>query len=217
MILTRRGSMNITSQQNKQKNLLSINGIDIEIKEEFVKHAKTNSLTQGELLKMLWHNYQNFYIPLNPEEQTLVSKAQNVSAKSINRKLKKTLLRLSENVLESKQVDDSTIVDKDKKNSSKAADMRVAEVVNEMMLANESEPLWYNQKFLSQRAIFDYALERKAKDSNNLSLSASVINRYLDNNKNALNEHHNKLGMSEDHNRKAHYERMKIANNIEER
>ena len=209
--------MNATSQQNKQKNLLSINGIDIEIKEEFVKHAKTNNLTQAELLKMLWHNYQNFYIPLSLEEQTLVIKAQNVSAKNINRKLKKTLLRLSENVLESEKTDDSTIIDKDRKNSSKAADMRVAEVVNEMMLANESEPLWYDRKFLSQRAIFDYALERKAKDSNHLSLSTSVINRYLDNNRNALNEHHNKLGMSEDHNRKAHYERMKIANGIEER
>ena len=201
------------SQQTKQKNLLSINGVDIEVKEEFVKHAKANNLTQGELLKMLWHNYKNFYIPLNLEEQTLVSEAQDVSAKSINRKLKKTLLRLSENVLESKKTDHSIIIDKDRKNSSKAADIRVAEVVNEMMLANESEPLWYNQKFLSQRAIFDYALERKAKDSNNLSLSASVINRYLDNNRNALNEHHNRLGMSEDHNRKAHYERMRIANN----
>ena len=209
--------MTNTNQQTKQKNLLSINGIDIEIKEEFVKHAKVNNLTQGELLKMLWHNYQNFYIPLSPEEQTLVSKAQDVSAKSINRKLKKTLLRLSENVLESKKTDDSIIIDKDRKNSSKAADIRVAEVVNEMMLANESEPLWYNRKFLSQRAIFDYALERKAKDSNNLSLSASVINRYLDNNRNALNEHHDRLGMSEDHNRKAHYEKMKIANNIAER
>ena len=52
--------MDAISQQNKQKNLLSINGVDIEIKEEFVKHAKVNNLTQGELLKMLWHNYQNF-------------------------------------------------------------------------------------------------------------------------------------------------------------
>ena len=38
--------MDATSQQNKQKNLLSINGVDIEIKEEFVKYAKDNNLTR---------------------------------------------------------------------------------------------------------------------------------------------------------------------------
>lgn len=205
--------MSNINQQSK-RNLLSINGIDVKIREEFVAHAKDNGLTQAELLKTLWNNYQNFYIPLDQEEQALVNKAQNISAKSINRKLKKALLRLSQNVLESKITDD-TIIDKDKKNSSKAADIRVAEIVNEIMVDNESEPLWYNRKFLSQRAIFDYALERKAKDSNNLSLSASVINRYLENNKDKLNEHHTRLGMGEDHNRKAHYERMKLANNKE--
>jgi hypothetical protein len=205
--------MDTISQQNKQKNLLSINGVDIEIKEEFVKHAKVNNLTQGELLKMLWHNYQNFYIPLDLDEQNLVSKAQEISSKSMNKKLKKTLLRLSENVLKSKKkVEDNIIVDKDIKNSSKAADIRVAEVVNEMILANDSGTEWYNRKFLSQRAIFDYALDRKLKDPNNLSLSISVINRFLDNNKDMLNEHHAKYGLDESHNRKAHYERTKIAN-----
>ena len=205
--------MDAISQQNKQKNLLSINGVDIEIKEEFVKHAKVNNLTQGELLKMLWHNYQNFYIPLDLDEQNLVSKAQEISSKSMNKKLKKTLLRLSENVLKSKKkVDDNIIVDKDIKNSSKAADIRVAEVVNEMILANDSAIEWYNRKFLSQRAIFDYALDRKLKDPNNLSLSISVINRFLDNNKDMLNEHHAKYSLNECHNRKAHYERMRIAN-----
>jgi hypothetical protein len=205
--------MDAISQQNKQKNLLSINGVDIEIKEGFVKHAKVNNITQGELLKMLWQNYQNFYIPLDLDEQNLVSKAQEISAKSMNKKLKKTLLRLSENVLKSKEiVEDNIVVDKDIKNSSKAADIRVAEVVNEMILANDSQTEWYNQKFLSQRAIFDYALDRKLKDPNNLSLSISVINRFLDNNKDMLNEHHAKYGLDESHNRKAHYERTKIAN-----
>jgi hypothetical protein len=178
-----------------------------------VKHAKVNNITQGELLKMLWQNYQNFYIPLDLDEQNLVSKAQEISAKSMNKKLKKTLLRLSENVLKSKEiVEDNIVVDKDIKNSSKAADIRVAEVVNEMILANDSQTEWYNQKFLSQRAIFDYALDRKLKDPNNLSLSISVINRFLDNNKDMLNEHHAKYGLDESHNRKAHYERTKIAN-----
>jgi hypothetical protein len=162
---------------------------------------------------MLWQNYQNFYIPLDLDEQNLVSKAQEISAKSMNKKLKKTLLRLSENVLKSKEiVEDNIVVDKDIKNSSKAADIRVAEVVNEMILANDSQTEWYNQKFLSQRAIFDYALDRKLKDPNNLSLSISVINRFLDNNKDMLNEHHAKYGLDESHNRKAHYERTKIAN-----
>jgi len=204
--------MNSTNQQGK-RNLLSINGIDVKIREEFVTHAKDNNITQAELLKTLWLHYQNFYISLDQEEQDLVNNAQSISAKSINKKLKKALLRFSQNVLESKITDDNIAVDKDKKNSSKAADIRVAEIVDEIMSSNESESLWYNRKFLSQRAIFDYALERKAKDSNNLSLSASVINRYLENNQDKITEHHTRLGIGEDHNRKAHYERKKLANN----
>ena len=176
-------------------------------------HGAIFGLTQGELLKKLWHNYQNFYIHLDLDEQNLVSKAQEISAKNMNKKLKKTLLRLSENFLKSKKkVDDNIIVDKDIRNSSKAADIRIAEVVNEMILVNDSETEWYNRKFLSQKAIFDYALNRKFRDPNNLSLSISVINRFLDNNKDMLSEHHAKYGLDERHNRKAHYERMRIAN-----
>lgn len=200
-------------QDNRQKNLLSINAIDIEVKEEFVRHAKDNNLTQGELFKKLWRNYQNFYIPLELEEQELVSKAYAVSSKTINKKLKKALLHLAEKVLELQTIDASVAIDKDTKNSSRAADMRVAEVVNEMMLANDTVTEWYDRKFLSQRAIFDYALDRKFKDPSNLSLSISVISRFLDSNRDMLDEHHNKYNLDENHNRKAHYERMRIAGN----
>lgn len=200
-------------QDNRQKNLLSINAIDIEVKEEFVRHAKDNNLTQGELFKKLWRNYQNFYIPLELEEQELVSKAYAVSSKTINKKLKKALLHLAEKVLELQTIDASVAIDKDTKNSSRAADMRVAEVVNEMMLANDTATEWYDRKFLSQRAIFDYALDRKFKDPSNLSLSISVISRFLDSNRDMLDEHHNKYNLDENHNRKAHYERMRIAGN----
>ena len=205
--------MSANKQGNRQKNLLSINAIDTEVKEEFVRHAKDNNLTQGELFKKLWHNYQNFYIPLEKEEQEIVSKAYTISSKTMNKKLKKALLHLAEKVLELQNADDSLVIDKDTKNSSRAADMRVAEVVNEMMLDNDTATEWYDRKFLSQRAIFDYALDRKFKDPSNLSLSISVISRFLDSNKDMLNEHHNKYGLDENHNRKAHYERMRIAGN----
>jgi len=205
--------MSSNKQDNRQKNLLSINAIDIEVKEEFVRHAKDNNLTQGELFKKLWHNYQNFYIPLELEEQDLVSKAYTISSKTINKKLKKALLHLAGKVLEFQKTDDSVAINKDTKNSSRAADMRVAEVVSEMILANDTATEWYDRKFLSQRAIFDYALDRKFKDPNNLSLSISVISRFLDSNREMLDEHHNKYGLDENHNRKAHYERMRIAGN----
>lgn len=206
--------MSTNKQGNRQKNLLSINAIDMDIKEEFVKHAKDNNLTQGELFKKVWRNYQNFYIPLEQEEQQLVSKAYAISYKTINKKLKKALLHIAQKVLELQVIDASVIVDKDTKNSSRAADMRVAEIVNEMMLANDTATEWYDRKFLSQRAIFDYALDRKFKDPSNLSLSIGVISRFLDSNKDMLNEHHNKYGLDENHNRKAHYERMRIAANV---
>jgi len=205
--------MSSNKQDNRQKNLLSINAIDIEVKEEFVRHSKDNNLTQGELFKKLWRNYQNFYIPLEIEEQELVSKAYAVSSKTINKKLKKALLHLAEKVLELQTIDASVTIDKDTKNSSRAADMRVAEVVNEMMLANDTATEWYDRKFLSQRAIFDYALDRKFKDPSNLSLSISVISRFLDSNRDMLDEHHNKYNLDENHNRKAHYERMRIVGN----
>lgn len=205
--------MSTNKQGNRQKNLLSINAIDMDIKEEFVKHAKESNLTQGELFKKLWHHYQNFYIPLNEEEQELVSKAYAVSSKTINKKLKKALLHIAQKVLELQVIDASVIVDKDTKNSSRAADMRVTDIVNEMMLANDTATEWYDRKFLSQRAIFDYALDKKFKDPSNLSLSISVISRFLDSNKDMLEKHHNKYGLDENHNRRAHYERMRIAGN----
>jgi hypothetical protein len=204
--------MSTNKQGNRQNNLLSINAIDMDIKEEFVKHAKEVNITQGELFKKLWHNYQNFYIPLEREEQELVNKAYALSSKTINKKLKKALLNLAEKVLEVQTID-AGVVDKDTKNSSRAAGMRVTDIVNEMMLANDTAIEWYDRKFLSQRAIFDYALDRKFKDPSNLSLSISVISRFLDSNKDMLDEHHNKYGLDENHNRKAHYERMKIAGN----
>lgn len=205
--------MSTSKQGNRQKNLLSINAIDMDIKEEFVKYAKEVNVTQGELFKKLWHNYQNFYIPLEQEEQELVNKAYVISSKTINKKLKRALLHLAEKVLKLQTIDASAVVDKDTKNSSRAADMRVADIVNEMMLANDSATEWYDRKFLSQRAIFDYALDRKFKDPSNLSLSISVISRFLDSNKDMLDEHHSKYDLDENHNRKAHYERMKIATN----
>ena len=206
--------MSTNKQGNRQKNLLSINAIDMDIKDEFVKHAKETNLTQGELFKKLWHHYQNFYIPLNEEEQELVSKAYAISSKTINKKLKKALLHITQKVLELQRIDASVVVDKDTKNSSRAADMRVAEIVNEMMLANDTATEWYDRKFLSQRAIFDYALDRKFKDPSNLSLSIGVISRFLDSNKDMLEKHHNKYGLDENHNRKAHYERIRIAANV---
>jgi len=205
--------MSTSKQGNRHKNLLSINTIDLEIKEEFVKHAKEGNLTQAELFKKVWHNYQNFYIPLEQEEQELVNRAYLVSSKTINKKLRKALLHLAEKVLELQNADDSLVIDKDTKNSSRAADMRVADIVNEMMLANDTAQEWYDRKFLSQRAIFDYALDRKFKDPSNLSLSISVISRFLDSNKDILEKHHSKYGLDENHNRKAHYERMRITDN----
>jgi len=204
--------MSTNNQEHKQPRLLSINGVDLEIKEEFTRYAKEKALTQGELLKMLWSNFQNLYIPLTPDEQRLLSKAQDISAKSIKSKLKKTLLRLAENATKIKEVDTNITVNKDTKNSSKAADLRVVEIVDEMMLENDTEEKRYNLRFLSQKAIFDYARERKDDDSNKLALSIPVITRYLDNHQAEIKQHHNKHNLDENHNRIAHYERLKINN-----
>lgn len=204
--------MSTNQQEHKQARLLSINGIDLKIKEEFTHYAKENALTQGELLKMLWSNFQNLYIPLTSEEQKLVSKAQDISAKSIKTKLKKTLLRLSERATKEKEVNTDVVVNKDTRNSSKAADLRAIEIVNEMMLENDTEEKRYNLRFLSQKAIFDYARERKDDDSNKLALSIPVITRYLDNHLAEIKQHHTKHNLNENHNRIAHYERLKISN-----
>ena len=82
--------MSNNNQEHKRLKLLSINGVDLGIKVEFTHYAKENGLTQGELLKMLWNNFQNLYIPLTTDEQKLLSKAQDISGKSIKTKLKKT-------------------------------------------------------------------------------------------------------------------------------
>jgi len=204
--------MSNNNQEYKRLKLLSINGVDLGIKAEFTHYAKENGLTQGELLKMLWNNFQNLYIPLTTDEQKLLSKAQDISGKSIKTKLKKTLLRLADSATKVREVDVDVVVNKDARNSSKAADLRIIEIVDEMMLENDTEEKRYNLKFLSQKAIFDYARERKDDDSNKLALSIPVITRYLDNHQAEIKQHHNKHNLDENHNRIAHYERLKINN-----
>jgi len=122
------------------------------------------------------------------------------------------MLRLAESTTKVREIDVDVVVNKNARNSSKAADLRIIEIVDEMMLENDTEEKRYNLRFLSQKAIFDYARERKDDDSNKLALSIPVITRYLDNHQAEIKQHHSKHNLNENHNRVAHYERLKISN-----
>ena len=77
-------------------------------------------------------------------------------------------------------------------------------------------PNWYERRFISQKAVADYAKERKTQDPNNLTLNIGVIKRYLLNHQADIEQHHLKHNMDEDHNRKVfNYKRMHKETNNE--
>jgi hypothetical protein len=93
-------------------------------------------------------------------------------------------------------------VDKSSRTSPKAADLRAAEIVTEMMADNDKSEQWYQRRFINQKSIGEYAKKRKQLDHHNFILNTNVIKRYLQNHQEIIAQHHLKYKMQPDHNRR---------------
>ncbi len=188
----------------KKRQELSINPVDEQIKTEFLQYQKEHNLaSKNILLKIIWDNFKYSHIPFDSEEKSLINQALEISGLSIEELKKQSILKAAKNIIVNKdRVVVLKEVDKNSRTSTKAADLRVAEVVAEMMLHNDQAEQWYQRKFINQKTISEYAKKRKELDQNNLALNINVIKRYLQNYQELIVQHHLKHQMQEDYNRK---------------
>jgi len=202
------------SKIKKQPPQLSINPVDERIKVEFLQYQKEHNITsKNKLLEMIWDNFKYSQVLFNDEEKQLIEQALKMSNLSIEQLKKQAILRTARNIIANKgKAIVQKEVDRNSRTSTKAADLRVADIVAEMMLHNDQAEQWYKRKFINQKTIGEYAKDRKQQSMSNLSLNTGVIKRYLENYQEVIAKHHAKYDMQEDHNRKV-FNFIRIKNN----
>ena len=187
-----------------RKQQLSINPVDERIKTEFLQYQKEHNITsKHKLLEIIWNNFKYSQIQFNDEEKQLIDQALEISGLSIEELKKQSILKAVRSIMVNKgKVVVLKEVDKNSRTSARAADLRIAEIVAEMMLHNDQAEQWYQRKFINQKTISEYAKKRKELDQNNFTLNTGVIKRYLENYQEIIVQHHLKHDMHEDYNRK---------------
>jgi len=202
------------SKIKKQPPQLSINPVDERIKVEFLQYQKEHNITsKNKLLEMIWDNFKYSQVLFNDEEKQLIEQALKMSNLSIEQLKKQAILRTARNIIANKgKAIVQKEVDRNSRTSTKAADLRVADIVAEMMLHDDQAEQWYKRKFINQKTIGEYAKDRKQQSMSNLSLNTGVIKRYLENYQEVIAKHHAKYDMQEDHNRKV-FNFIRIKNN----
>lgn len=196
-----------SGQRSKGRTLsrLSISGINEQAKVEFIEFSKASALPYHETFQRMWDYFKYFDISLAQEEQELAKRAVEIAGKSFEKIKKTAIMRVIKRIIDNKDKVTSTAeIDRNSRTSPRAADLRIAEIVEEMMSHNDKEKKWYNRKFVSQKAIDDYAKERKKTSNSYFCPNMAVIKRYIENNRALLDEHHLKYKMDEEHNRKAY-------------
>ena len=78
-----------------------------------------------------------------------------------------------------------------------------------MVKQNDNVKEWFDRRYVNQKTIFEFAKEKKRLVPDFLAVSNRSIKQYLAINKNKINEYNNKYDMSEDHNLKVHYFKLK--------
>ena len=162
-----------------------------------------NIASKHKLLEIIWDNFKYSQILFDVEEKQLIDQALEMSNLSIEELKKQSILKAVRSIIANKgKVAVLKEVDKNSRTSARAADLRVTEIVAEMMLHNDQAEQWYQRKFINQKTISEYAKKRKELDQNNFTLNTSVIKRYLENYQELIVQHHLKHDMHEDYNRK---------------
>lgn len=206
---TKTKSKTASKSKRTRSNPLSINSVDPLVKKEFASFAHSKDITQSNLFNQIWNNFKNFHIKLSEEEQDIINKASSVASVTLKKRIRRYLLKTANQLID-QELNNQQEVNTLLKNSSKAADIRLAEIISEIMQANDNATHWYDRKYLSQKSIFDYARERKELNPDGYGVSIPVINRYLERYKALIASHHEKHGMNADHNSLAYHERERM-------
>jgi uncharacterized protein (DUF1778 family) len=184
-----------------KKSKISIGNVDEELKTDFTSYAREHNLTQGQLLIKIWDNFKRTNITFNEDEQNIIDQAITIAGGSFYDLIKRNIVKTAKRVITDKN---PLNTDKAVRNSYYAANLRIEEIVQEMMDHNKNTNYWYERKFLSKKAIAEYAKIRKTKVEGAMSLNTKVITRYLLSHQKEIDEHHEKYNLNEKHNLKAY-------------
>jgi hypothetical protein len=198
--------------ESRRANTTSINvaKISLEFRDKFVEFCNKNHMTQSQAFK----RYEDFMFLYTEKEQKIIDEACEISGLTQSEIYKQSALKCAKSILNKKKnavpIEE---VNKNSKTSGRAADLRVKEFVDEIMLSNDSisDDEWYKRKYLSKSYILDESLEKHRTDSSFSSFSAAVVQRYLTAHRKEIEEHHKKHNMNQDHNNRAFQAKRKLA------
>jgi hypothetical protein len=200
----------MTKARKREDAQLQISCINKQLMKEFKEYAIAHKTPYHQLLSLLWDNFKYSSNRFTEEEKYLIDEAVQTCGEPIEVFKKSAIVKAAKRIITDKDKPISIReVNINSRTSTKAADLRVAEIIFEMMLHNEQADHWYERRFISQKAVADYARERKAQSADNLTLNIGVIKRYLLSHQEEIEQHHLKYNMKENHNRKVfNYKRM---------
>ena len=191
---------------------LSVGGVAISIAEDFKKLAKNRKITQSQLFTTIFSSYRNLPLEFNETEGVLIQEAYSLAAETLDKKIKKMVLRYAQSAIDSKdKTKPKPKLNIKNKNSAEAADTRADNLIEQIIKQNDEAGNWYDKMMITKKSIFDYAKAQKQADANNISMGKVVIERCLERNRELIDLHHQEHKLVEGHNVAAYYERLKLS------
>ena len=189
---------------------VNLSSVDEITKNDFTKIVENSGLTQTQVFERMLHNFKLFDLYFTDEEQEIIKQAKEKTGDYYNRKVKNTILRTANNLLNTEDKEINTSIS----NSYHAANKRADEVLEKMIETNNDATTWTDKTFINQASISRFSTDLKDKEVIKFKLSADVIRRCLVNNKNKIDKHHKSLGLDKKHNlKKYHFLNKKNLNN----
>jgi hypothetical protein len=180
---------------------INLSSVDESIKNDFTQITKKLDLTQLELFERMLQNFKFFNLSFTEEEQHKIEQAKIKCGDYYNRKVKNSILRTTNNLLDSEDKDVSTNVS----NSYHSANKRADEVLDKMIKTNNNADSWTDKTFINQVSISRFSSDLKDKGIVKFKLSNDVIRRCLVNNQDRIEKHHINLGLEKKHNLKKYH------------
>ena len=200
----------ITNMATRKKFDIRVSDISAETANRFDEIK--NKLYPGEksgvnkkTFETILKTHQFFNFKLSEEEKETLEYINNTVPDIFEKKIKQVISTLG-NKLKNTDYDDA---DLSLKNSSKSSFLRVEKIVDELVKQNETVKEWFDRRYINQKTIFEFAKEKKRLTPDFLAVSSRSIKQYLAINKNKIDEYNKKHDMSEDHNLKVYYFKLK--------
>jgi hypothetical protein len=203
--------MTKTEQIEKEFGALCISRIAQHIRRAFIKLAIDNKMTQGQLLTLIFNNYQNLSVEFSKQESSIIEQAKEIAPGTLKKKIRKGVLRYANDIINLKDLPAASVVDISMKNSAKAADVRADALIAKIFEHNNHAANWYDKILLTKSSVLDYVEKQKTLEPEVICIGKLVLDRCLERNKELIKHHHEQHKLKNNHNTIAYYERLKIA------